>query len=74
MNDVNNLNKLLDNWLYIIIDYLPRIVLALLILFIFYFLAKNFKKYSLKFYTKVFAKQRDIARIISILVVEELNK
>ena len=68
MDDVNNLNKLLDNWLHIIIDYLPRIVLALLVLFLFYFLAKGFKKYSLKFYTKVFTKQRDIARFISILV------
>ncbi len=44
MDDINNVNKLLNNWLHILIDYLPRIVLALLVLLLFYFLSKEMEK------------------------------
>jgi small conductance mechanosensitive channel len=68
MNSFKDIEKLLDNWQHSIFDYLPKIVLALFVLIAFYFIAKLFRILSLKFYSKVFKKQSDIAKIISIII------
>ncbi len=62
---MKNIEKLLDEWQNSTFDYLPKIVLALFVLIAFYFIAKFFRNLSLKFYSKVFKKQSDVAKIIS---------
>ena len=68
MNSFKDIEKLLDNWQHSIFDYLPKIILALFVLIAFYFIAKLFQNLSLKFYSRVFKKQSDVAKIISIVV------
>ena len=68
MNDINKMDRLLDKWQNSIIDYLPKIALAILILLAFYFIAKAFKSLALRFYTKVFKKQSDAAKLIAVFV------
>lgn len=68
MNSIENIERLLSKWQQSIFDYLPKLVLALLVLIVFYFIAKLFKKLSSKFYSKVFKKQSDVVKIISVVV------
>ena len=58
--------QLIEKWGKDIFSYLPKIFLALLVFLAFYYLAKIIKKYSFKFYTKVFTKNQDIAQFISL--------
>ncbi len=46
----------------------PKILLAILVFLVFYFLAKFFKRLSLRFYSRVFKKQSSVARIISSII------
>ncbi len=46
----------------------PKVIFAVLLFAIFYFMAKLLRKYTLKFYTKVFKKQRSVANFISTAV------
>lgn len=48
--------------------YVPKLVAALIVFFLFYYLGKIIRKYSLKFYSKIFSKEQDIARFISIAI------
>ena len=50
------------------ITYIPKLFFALIVFLLFYFLGKIIKTYSLKFYTKIFSKNQDIARFISVSV------
>jgi small conductance mechanosensitive channel len=68
MNDFKNIDKLFEQWQDSIVSYLPKILLAILILVIFYFIAKVFKSFGLRFYTRVFKKQSDVAKIISVFI------
>lgn len=65
MIEMKELEKRLLEWQASIFDYLPKIAIALLVLLIFYFVAKFLKKFSFKFYSKVFKKQDDVVKIIS---------
>ncbi|MGB0891824.1 MAG: mechanosensitive ion channel family protein [Flavobacteriaceae bacterium] len=49
-------------------NYLPKFLFAIIVFLCFYFLGKIIKTYSLKFYAKVFSKNQDIARFISVSV------
>lgn len=68
MNDFKVIQTLLEKWQASLIEYLPKIVLAILVLVIFYFIARFFKGVSLRFYNRVFKKQNDIAHLISVVV------
>ena len=68
MDNIKNIEKLLEKWQYSIFNYLPKIVLAILVVSTFYFIAKKFRNLSLKFYSRVFKKQSDIAKMISVIV------
>jgi small conductance mechanosensitive channel len=68
MNNVKNIDQLLDKWGDLIVNFLPKIFLAILILIVFYFIAKAFKYLGLRFYSKIFKKQSDIAKIISVFI------
>ncbi|CAM1343011.1 mechanosensitive ion channel family protein [Tenacibaculum amylolyticum] len=66
MDSIKDTRDLLDKWQHSIFNYLPKIVLAIIILVVFYFIAKFFRNAGLKFYTKIFKKQQhDIAKVIS---------
>ncbi len=68
MNSIKDIENLLDKWQHSIFDYLPKMLLALMVLVVFYFIAKLFRNLSLKFYSRVFKKQADVAKIISVVV------
>jgi small conductance mechanosensitive channel len=68
MNSFKNIKHLFDEWQHSIFNYLPKILLAILVLVVFYFIAKLFRNLSLKFYSRVFKKQANIAKIISVVV------
>ncbi len=69
MNDnIKEIESILVKWQYATIDFLPKIPLALLVFVAFYFVARLFRKLSLKFYSRVFKKQSDFAKILSAIV------
>ncbi len=62
---MEGLEKYLERWQGIVLNYIPKVILSLIILIIFYFIAKILKKLSLKFYLRMFKKQVSIAKITS---------
>ncbi len=65
MAENNKLEHLLNNWQHAVVDYLPKILLALLVLIAFYFLARIVRNVSLKFYSKLFKTKPEIVKIIT---------
>lgn len=65
MSQKTEIGKLLDKWQESIVDYSPKLLLALVILIGFYFVAKFIKIISSKFYSRVFKKESDVAKIVS---------
>ncbi|CAA0173613.1 mechanosensitive ion channel family protein [Tenacibaculum maritimum] len=57
---------LIKKWGEDIVAYLPKVFLALIVFLAFYYLAKAVKTYSLKFYSKIFTRSKDIAQFISL--------
>ncbi len=51
-----------------IIGYLPRVLFAMVVFSIFYYLGKHVRKISLKFYTKYFKTQKEVANVISFVI------
>ncbi len=68
MDEISKIGDLLKRWESSIIDYLPKLLLALLVLVIFYFIAKLFRRISLRFYTKLFKRKSYLAKVVSLLV------
>ena len=68
MNKVNEVDGLLMKWQESIVDFLPKVLLAVVVIILFYILARLLKKYSLKFYTRFFKKPSDVAKFISVAV------
>ena len=68
MDYLKEVKKLFSNWEESIVDYSPKIVMALIILIISYFIAKLVKSISRKFYTRVFKKRQDIAKVASVIL------
>lgn len=68
MDESTNINALLDKWGNDTLNYLPNLFLALVVLVAFYFLAKIFRTYSLKFYSKIFKQTNEIAKLVSFAV------
>lgn len=68
MNKVNEVDGLLMKWQESIVDFLPKVLLAVVVVILFYILARLLKKYSLKFYTRFFKKPSDVAKFISVAV------
>jgi small conductance mechanosensitive channel len=66
--NIKNLENLLDKWQLSILDFIPKIFLAIFIIVVFYFIAKLLRRLYLKFYPKVFKKQNDITKVISEVV------
>ncbi len=56
--------ELLEKWKTEVINYLPKLFWAILVFVIFYFIAKFFKKYSLKFYSRIFKKNNSYIPVV----------
>ncbi len=65
---MEKLEKLLTGWQDAVLAYLPQLVLSVIIVVIFHFLGKLFKKLSFRFYSRILKKQSDVVRIISSFV------
>ncbi len=59
------MTELLKKWEYALLGYAPKIVFAIIVLTVSYFIGKFLKKISLKFYLRVFRAHRDIAQLVS---------
>lgn len=67
-NEVQEVNSLFEQWQKSIINYSPKILVALLVLIGFYLIAKIFKNFSVKFYARVFKTKPEVVKIISSVV------
>ncbi len=65
---MQRLETLLLDWQNSIIDYLPKLFIALLVFILFFIVAKASKKWSLRFYLRIFKKQVYIAKLISFAI------
>lgn len=68
MQSITEIDLLIKKWEHSVSEFLPKVVLAILVMLAFYFLARILKKISLKFYSKLFSKTSDIAKIISVSI------
>lgn len=68
MKSIEEIDGIFFKWQSSIINYLPKVFLATLVIFLFYIIAKLLKKYSLKFYTRFFNKTSDVAKLISVSI------
>lgn len=68
MDSLNNISELIKQWQESVTGFLPKAFLSLIVLLIFYFLAKLFQRLSLHFYTRVFKGKSDVVRVISTLI------
>lgn len=65
MNEIESINDLIDKWGLAVLEYLPKIFLATVTVIAFYLAAKILKKYSLKFYARVFENTYQVATVLS---------
>jgi len=65
---IHYIEKLIRNWEDSVLAYLPKVFLAILILLLFYFIAKYLRSLSLRFYSKVSKNHSDIAGIFSAII------
>ncbi len=69
MNDgIKNINKTLLQWKDETINYLPKVLLALVVFLIFYFLAKFIRKFSIRFYQRIFKTKPEAVGLISSVI------
>ena len=62
---IDYLKKILEDWEHSLLDFLPKIVLAVAVFFLFFILARIVKKISFQFYSKIPKSNPDIAKIIA---------
>ena len=67
-DDIKNIDKTLLQWKGEVINYLPKILLALLVFLAFYFLAKFIRKLSIRFYKRLFKSKPEAAGLISSII------
>ncbi len=65
---IKNFEVFLEKWQHIILNYIPKVAFALLVLIAFYFIGKLAKKSSFKFYSRILKKQPGVVRIISTVI------
>ncbi len=63
-----NFEQALDKLWRSLIGYLPMILLAVVVFSLFYFIGNRVRKISLKFYTKYFKTQKEVANVISFII------
>lgn len=68
MNMGDYLRRLLIDWEHSTIDFLPRIILAIVVVLVFFLFAKIAKKASLRFYSGTIKPNSGIVKIIAALI------
>lgn len=68
MDTVDYLKKLLNDWEHSVIGFLPRLFLALVVLLVFFFLARFGKRISQRLYSKSNRANADIVKIMGAIV------
>ena len=68
MNDIKNIDHLLNKWQQSIVEFLPKVLLALIVLISFYFVAKFFRNFGQKFYPKIFKSKPEAVKIIASII------
>ena len=69
MNDgIKDIDKTLLQWKDEVVNYLPKVLLAILVFLAFYFLAKFIKRVSIRFYKRLFKSKPEAAGIISSVI------
>lgn len=64
-NEIKNIDQILIHWKNDTLSYLPRVFLAIVVLLVFYLLARFFRNFSLRFYQKVFKTKPEALSIIA---------
>ncbi len=64
---MKNLKFLLD-WKDSIYDYLPKVLIAVVVFILFYFIGRLFKKLSTKFYARLLKKNSSVVKIIASII------
>ena len=67
-DDIKNIDKTLLQWKDEVVNYLPKVLLAILVFLAFYFLAKFIKKLSIRFYKRLFKSKPEAADLISSII------
>lgn len=67
-NEIKNLDTTLIDWKNQAINYLPKLLLAIVVFLAFYVLAKFIKKISLHFYKKIFKTKPEAVSLISSVI------
>lgn len=68
MNSIFQTEKILENWGGDLKIFLPRFVLAILVILAFYFIARLVKKWSFHFYARILKNEDNkVARVISVI-------
>ena len=68
MDSIFNRYGLFERWQESFFHFLPKIVLAVVVLAAFYFLAKIVRHYSLKLYGKILKKKTSLAKVLSLVL------
>jgi len=62
------IEKILQNWEHSVLEYIPKVFLAIVVLFLFFLIAKFLRRLSSNFYLKIVRVHTDIASIISSVI------
>src|SRR5579871_3442934 len=65
MNTIEYLKKILESWKDSVVNFFPKIILAIVVFFLFFVLGKIAKKISSRFYSGLVKTHPDIVNIIS---------
>ncbi|MEZ4854216.1 mechanosensitive ion channel family protein [Flavobacterium sp.] len=65
---MTKIETIIENWQHSTEDFLPKLLMAILVIILFYFIGKIAKNISLRFYTKVFKSSTAVPNIIASLI------
>lgn len=68
MDNIDKTEKLLEKWQHSVVDYLPKLALALIVLLLCYLLARLFRNLSLRFYSRLIKKESSAPKVISVVI------
>lgn len=68
MTPLEYLKKIVEGWGQSTIDFLPKIILAVVVLILFFALGKIVKKISLRIYSRTIRSNSDIAKVIAAVI------
>lgn len=68
MNWDQELRTVLTKWGEDSVEFLPKVILAIVILILFHFIAKYLRRYSFRFYSRIFKRRHDVPKLLSIAI------